>query len=576
MLARCPSLIVCLAVGHLSCSAPAVPCPATRLHASSPQAPATTLPPATPAASSAPVPVPSPALQHAAEAVVHAFSIEAPTWSPDQRRLLFISDRKGQPAAWLSLWSALDLPPDLVGAPDWNTLAALFLPGNTEALVAVATTDQSCTLWRTNLTANQPSRLATIDDCTIDRIVQARGAPDAVAFIAHRTLAPHDTLYSLRPAASSPRPVADLPPGTRLLDVSPAGTHALLGLADRGTLVEIDLVNGAKDEVTTQGTLTSACYGRDGKQIWTATSRGDEACLDSIRAGTGASPTSCFTSCRIRDLRAAARGSRLAALVDCQEGSVLRILETSNLAHHLTAALPTGTGTLADFSRNGTAVLVTWQTPSSPPDIFAVDARSGTVRQLRKDVRPTLAALDDMASRIVDVPSNGVTSKVVVHAPATAWSGRSHNHPVVMLLTAGTVAERMRWSPLVRLLVARGAAVVAASVDQFKTPEAVSLLLASIPNMPWADRSHAAVVGFDALAGLAFRVRRTAPATWRAAVALRSAPPDSATPTPPVEPMELDIALDDSTQWYRVHGSAPLAQVVAFIEQRLQEHGADF
>jgi len=490
---------------------------------------------------------------------------------------MFISDRQGQPAAWLSLWSALDLPPDPVGAPDWNTLAARFLPGNTEALVAVAATDGSCTLWRTNLTANQHSRLATIDDCTIDRIVQAQGAPDAAAFVAHRTLAPRDTLYSLHPAASSPRPVADLPPGTRLLDVSPAGTHALLGLADRGTLVEIDLVNGATNELTTQGKLTTACYGRDGKQVWTATSRGDDACLDSIRAATGAGPTSCFAGCWIRDLRTGARGSRLAALVDCQDGAELRILNTSNLTHHLTAALPTGTGTLADFSRNGTAVLVTWQTPSSPPDIFEIDARKHAVRQLRKDVRPTLAALDDMASRIVDAPSaNNVTSKVVVHAPVSAWWGRSRNHPVVMLLTTGTVADRMRWSPLVRLLVARGAAVVSASVDQFKTPDAVTLLLASIPNIPWADRSRAAVMELDARGDLAFHVRRTAPATWRAAVALRSAPLDGVTPRSPSEPTELDIALDDSAQWYRVHGAAPLAQVVAFVEQRLHEQSADF
>ncbi len=578
-----------LAVGALACAAPPPPQSPHPLPAE-PTRTAASFPTEFPSLPR-PVPDPSPALLRDARLALSAFANRAPAWSRDGRTLLFLSSREGHPAAWASSWLALDLPPTRLDPDNLVADATAFLPDNASALVLAHPLDRDAALLlRASLSGDLPQPIARLGGLLPRDLRVASGDRSTGALLAWDRAARSSTLFVLHPLDAPPRRVTNLSGAWMLLDVSPSGSHALVAPSPMpSTVTEIDLSNGSASELQTPASLqvADAAYGPDREQLWMAGTAFGRGCLVRARPARRAPAPYCIDgSLAIRTVRPSSDASRWALAVDWPDRSEVRFIGGAALSHVTVARLPPGTGDLVGFSPSGKAATVAWETPSSPPDMFEIDAQHGSVRRLRADVRPTLALFDSMESRSVQLESAGELSPVVVHAPASAWIGRTRNHPVVVLIHTAPERPALHWDPLVRLLVARGFVVVqpldgfASQEPSTRTAPDAALLQSWLGMQPWADAARMGVVQLSSSELTAFAMHRNAPDVWDAAVELRTAP---------WEPSDDDVApgsTDDARDDRRAHGSAELevgadaqdgsvspamklARIVAFLEHGL-------
>jgi dipeptidyl aminopeptidase/acylaminoacyl peptidase len=152
--------------------------------------------------------------------------------------------------------------------------------------------------------------------------------------------------------------------------------------------------------------------------------------------------------------------------------------------------LPAGTGRLGRFDAKGRALTVTWSTPDAPPDVFAIDTRTGLTRRLRNEARPSLATLPTVRTssdsvRTVDGASRAVRLYLPdgYRAPAVVVQPRAAGAPSA---TAGGFHD------LARFYAALGYAVVETDLPGDASPSARDELGGWVRAQPWLSEDRPA------------------------------------------------------------------------------------
>ena len=80
----------------------------------------------------------------------------------------------------------------------------------------------------------------------------------------------------------------------------------------------------------------------------------------------------------------------MAVKINAGNHDELRLLDAKSLKPVGEVTLPLGSGGIGEFSADGTRLPLTWSTPSTPTDIWAVDVKTGKASRLRSEARPSL------------------------------------------------------------------------------------------------------------------------------------------------------------------------------------------
>jgi dipeptidyl aminopeptidase/acylaminoacyl peptidase len=286
-------------------------------------------------------------------------------------------------------------------------------------------------------------------------------------------------------------------------------TLFLLDLA-KGTAVPIyPMPNGPVGKVT----VWEGRFSPDGKRIYVATDAGGDRPLVLALDASGqelaryAHPT----PAEIDQVAVAKTGDRIALSLGAGNHTEVRLLDAVTLRPAASVELPLGTGGIVDFSEDGNRLPAYWSTPDAPRDLYAVDAKTGHAEALRREPRPSLAALPKVTASIQEVTAfDGLKLPVNVYLPAGASDAK---RPVVVVYHGGpSGSSTIRWSPTIRFFTGLGYAVVEPNVrgsggfgrafemadngpkrlDAFKDIETTARWAAA---QPWADPKRMVVYG---------------------------------------------------------------------------------
>lgn len=478
------------------------------------------------------------ALKLDATGALHAFCNRDARWSPDRRSVVFLSDREGQLGAYLSDWRNLSLPPRPVKGPRAPILDARFHPGG-RALFLLAGGFADSALY--------------IAD--IGRGTWAPWGPQSVRWQSapRRPSLARGPLVLLADAPprvffgtvdDPDRDTVALDPGQHVVGLSPGGERVLL--VERGRdgerVAELDRKGSHRTwvEPADGRAITAAAYAPDGKSVLFASRSGtDPAQL--LRVGKSekaARPVfaAADASTDVVSLAASARSPNVAVLTRSPEGMAVLLVEPGGYRKPRRVVLPQGIGELGSFSRDGKVLTLTWETPSSPPDVYEVATDTGRVRKLRADVRPALARLEDMTFRRATVVSSSATLEFGVFEPAEKGTKR----PAALLLgQPGPGAPS--WRPEIRFLVGRGLVVLEAWTPCGTNPAApgptdvrdwLHALDTWLPSQAWwAEGSKAVIAREAASRQLLDAIRDGAPA-WATVLEPGTEPPAVTAPLP--------------------------------------------
>lgn len=503
-------------------------------------------------------------LARSAAAVVDAFENVDARFTPDGRRIVYRSNRDG-------LWQAYaadpkrpeDFPVRLVqtgepvsfAEPTLDAGALLFL---SERAVDGRTVVSRALLPKrpkpglpSSLDVLAPTVLASGEVLALDSpfLRGGKGAP-MIVFARSPSEATTGIYVQATALAAALRLVLREPSSSVLADVDHVGKHALLvrrPSRSDASVVVCDLDKGATrvlypPEGATANVL-SAAYSADARTVFVITAGGSEdSLLLALDAATGVERARYVEvgarGGSLRSIAVAPRGDRLAVEVVAGGQVELRSLDAKNFAPGAAVALPFGRGRLGRFSPDGRRVTVSWSTPDAPTNVFSVDARTGVVKRLRDEARPSLALLPPIESSIEHVASlDGAALPVEVHRPASGGA-----RAVLVLARSGSAPSLLGWSPFVRFFTGQGFAVVELNVggaaaggradehslegpsrpDRVGALEAVGRWAA---RQSWADPKRLVVMGDGAGAAIVLTSLARGGELWQAGVVLDSTSP---------------------------------------------------
>jgi len=407
--------------------------------------------------------------------------------------------------------------------------------------------DEKWSIWRVNLDGSDLVDLTPGEPLQRDHARVPDLAPDTMYFSARRISEASSAVYAA--PLGSPGPAREVyrdeKPG-ELTDVSRDGKRALFirfPTISENYVVQVDLVSGATRTLYPESgkvTINDARFSPDGSTVYVATDGGGEqAWVLALDAESGKEKARYVEKnpaiATLDTIAVAKTGGALALLVDAGNHTELRLLDANTLQPRARVAMPLGQGFLSDFSEDGKRFVVRWSTPSSPWDPWAIDVRTGKASALRKEARPSLKDVPQMAVSITEVKAHdGLSLPLNVLLP----KGRSGRLPVIVSYHGGPASSsRIRWSALTAFFVSQGYAWVEPNVrgstgfgrafeeadngpkrlEAFKDIENTGRWVAS---QPWADPRRVIVFGgsyggYTVLVGLT-----RMPDLWRAGVDL--------------------------------------------------------
>jgi dipeptidyl aminopeptidase/acylaminoacyl peptidase len=241
-------------------------------------------------------------------------------------------------------------------------------------------------------------------------------------------------------------------------------------------------------------------------------------------------PPSAFVSA----LQVSPRGDQIAISVNAGNHTEVRILDASTLALRTKVQVPLGWIESTRYSEDGTRFGLTISTPEVPKDVFAVDARTGTVAPLRKDARAGLESMASLRTSIERVKSfDGLTIPINTYLPD---SGGGTKLPVIVSFHGGPAwSYQVRWSVSSRFFTQLGYAYLEPNVrgstgfgrayemaddrekraDWLKDVETVN---AWVKAQPWADPQRVVVMGGSYGGYTVLMALTRQPALWRVGV----------------------------------------------------------
>jgi acetyl esterase/lipase len=353
----------------------------------------------------------------------------APSLTPDERRLLFLSD--------------------VGGDRDFDVLS-IGLDGS----------------GLTDHTAG--------DRMHRDRPIPARAARGVFAFSAHEKKSERTSVYLQNIDKPGAREVYADPRGGTLMDLSADGRRALFArfLADENVeIFDVDTASRVAQHIFPPEGVTgraTAAYSARGDRIYVATQFMEHPAILYAYDRKGQVQEMyqelLLREAAIDDIVVSPTGDRVAVDVDAGNHTEIRLLDASTLYMKRTVPTPLGLVEAKAFTADGTRLTVELSRPDAPPDIFAVDAKSGAAVALRNDVRPGLADAPAMRTTLENIPAfdqRPIPTNLYLPASPAIPANASGKLPTIVRVHGGpTGSATVSWKPDVRFFTSLGWAVV--------------------------------------------------------------------------------------------------------------------
>ena len=460
-----------------------------------------------------------------AAAIIDAFTDGAAVFTRDGKKVVFVSNRDGLPQLYVADAANPDAPATRLVKTTERIPAVQVLPdGKTLLFPSDHGADENWSLFACGLDGSGLRELTPGAKMQRDDPFVPDGMPQT-AFYSARVLSDSGSaLYSvgLAAGAAEKKLYAEKVPGS-ITDVSRDGKRALwvrIPSASDNSLLVVDLAKGtAKSVYPPPGgpkvQVWNARFAPDGQRIYMATEAGGEQALllalDPSGKEVARYAETRFPTADVENVAVSKDGRLIAFGLGAGNHSEVRLLDAKTMQPAAEVAMPLGTGSVGEFSEDGKLLTATWSTPDVPWEIYAVDTGTGKATALRREARPSLAALPKVRAAIVDVPAfDGLKLPTNLYLPADIGDKKL---PVLVIYHGGPAgSSAIRWSPSARFFTGLGYAVVEPNVrgsggfgrsfemadngpkrlDAFKDIETTSRWAAS---QPWADKNRMVVYG---------------------------------------------------------------------------------
>lgn len=402
------------------------------------------------------------------------YSTLVASWSPDGSQMLFGSLRDGSPqiyAADPSQPASAARP--ITSGPERAVWASHTADGRHIVFLRDRGGDERFGVWRVGVDGSGLVEL-TPEPQFRGPPSLPRGRPDVMVYSAPSLVDASTQVYVQPIAGGAPTRVHTHPGLGWLGEAAPDGQRALFvefSSTDELAVVELDFATrSAKRVFPAPGrrvNVFSAVYSHDGRRVIVTTDEGGEASTVVALDPSSGAQTARYASPGPAGASLVAlvspTGEHVVVYVDAGNHGELRVLDARTLALVREVEVPLGDLKLGAFRADGREFSVMMSLPDRPPDVYAVDPRSGAVRPLRDDARPGLAGLAKVAATIASAPAHdGLKIPINVYLPAEAGAQR---RPTVVIFHGGPAwSVAVRWDLYMRFLVALGYAVVEPNV----------------------------------------------------------------------------------------------------------------
>ncbi len=460
-----------------------------------------------------------------AAAIFDAFNNSEAKFTRDGRRVVFTSNRDGLPQLYVSDAANPEAPAARIVTTTERIFSGRALAdGKTLIFASDRGADENWSYFLCGLDGSGLAEVTSGARMQRDGPILPDGTP-RTAFYSARNLSESGSRASsveLSPGAPEKKLYEEKIPGF-LTDVRRDGKRGLWlrtpSFTD-STVVLVDFEKGTGTALYPPAgagkvTVWEARFSADGKRIFVATDGGGEQalllCLDPSGRELARYAETRLAAADPEALSVSKTGDRVALGLSAGNHSEVRVLDATTLRPAVAVALPLGSGSLGPFSEDGGRFSVSWSTPDSPGEIYAIDAQTGKATALRKEPRPTLAGLPKVEASIAEVPAfDGLKLPTNVYLPAGAAGKKL---PVLVVYHGGPAnSSAIRWSPAVRFFTSLGYAVVEPNVrgssgfgrafeladngprrlDAFKDIESTGRWVAA---QLWADKDRMVVFG---------------------------------------------------------------------------------
>lgn len=454
---------------------------------------------------------------------IDAFSNSDPVLSPDGKRMVFVSNRDGLPQLYVGDPARPSAPATrLLHWPERMNGAVITPDGEAILFRSDKGADENWAVYRVGFDGKAPVEL-TSGKLNRDGIIVVDGAPGTFFFSARDMREARSTVYSAPARAPGPAKAlytSDRPGG--LTDVSRDGKRGLFvefPSNSENHLMLVDFATGkAKELYPVEGKVSvhDAMFSADGKRVFVATDAGKEAALLLAMDASTGKELARYTerkpaNAEVVGVSVSKKGDRLALGLLAGNHHEVRLLHARTLKPTAKVQLPLGRGFPRDFSDDGRRLTLTWSTPGTPTDVFAIDSRTGKVSPLRSDARPTLKGLPVIETSLAEV--KGFDGTVIPVHVYRQKGDKGTRRPVIVSYHGGPAGtSTIGWSPMAAFFVAQGYVWVEPNVrgsggfgrafeeadngprrlDAFKDIEASSRWAAS---QPWADKDRVVIYG---------------------------------------------------------------------------------
>ncbi len=399
-------------------------------------------------------------------------SCYSPSFSPDGRRVAFVSDLGGLPQVWIVAaeggWpepvTALDDPISSVWwSPSGDRLAFTLAPGG----------GMNVQVYTVRPDGTDLRRLTDGGKATNSLAGWTRDGGRLMVASNRRTPASMDA-YLVGPEGGDFRLVAEVRGMGGLVDMSRDGRFGVITrLAQRGdnNLALIDLSGGPERLLTPHdgpGSFGSATFAPDGRTIYLSSNRDrDRVAFARIRLGDDGAPGPIEVIAARDDAELSAievddQGKTAALIWNVAGRSELALVDLASGSVTPGPALPAEIAGGLAFAKDGSRIAVTISGPASPVDIAIWDLRDGKIRPLTHSPHAGVDLSSLVRPTLVTFPAHdGLELSGWLYRP----KGATGPGPVVLSFHGGPEGqERPSFNPTYQALLARGIAVFAPNV----------------------------------------------------------------------------------------------------------------
>ena len=328
-----------------------------------------------------------------------AFTNTEPAFTPDGKRVVFVSSRDGLPQLYIA--GKPDEPATRIAATKHRVASPIpTAEGKSVIFRMDADADENWSIFRIDLDGTGLVEL-TPSARKLDRgrpIIPA-GRPSTMFFHVRERTSAKTTIVSASTTAAGEQKVifTDDKPAF-LADVSPDGAraivikypsrsenHAVLLEVESGKTTPVFPAPGAKVSIASAG------FSADGKRVLLTTDNGDEQALvlafDLAGRQVGKLALAPATA-TIAGAVTARTGGLMAITASVGSRSEMHLIDTRTLTKRATVAMPLGAGAAFGFSADGKRLAASWSTATSPTELYAIDTRTGAriaLKLVRRD-----------------------------------------------------------------------------------------------------------------------------------------------------------------------------------------------